>query len=151
MGYGFNLHAEKARPGQFIGKVDENSPAEEAGLKEGDRIIEVNLVNITQENHKQVVQRIKAVANETRLLVVDKPTDEYYKKAGIVVKSSLPNVLEQRSAEVNDNFVSTTTTAATIVSSLNEKNQEESEDANNTAASPTRSHSSIEKVSLVFN
>ena len=34
-GYGFNLHAEKARPGQFIGKVDVDSPAEDAGLYEG--------------------------------------------------------------------------------------------------------------------
>ena len=62
-----NLHAEKSRPGQFIGKVDENSPAEIAGLREGDRIVEVNGINISQENHKQVVQRIKAVPNETIL------------------------------------------------------------------------------------
>ena len=41
-GYGFNLHAERTRPGQFIGKVDEGSPAEAAGLREGDRIVEVN-------------------------------------------------------------------------------------------------------------
>ena len=40
-GYGFNLHAEKSRPGQFIGQVDEMSPAEMSGLKEGDRIVEV--------------------------------------------------------------------------------------------------------------
>lgn len=40
-GYGFNLHAEKGRAGQFIGKVDEGSPAESAGLRQGDRIIEV--------------------------------------------------------------------------------------------------------------
>ncbi len=52
-GYGFNLHAEKARPGQFVGKVDEGSPAEAAGIKEGDRIVEVNGVNISHENHKQ--------------------------------------------------------------------------------------------------
>ena len=58
-GYGFNLHAEKNRPGQFIGKVDSGSPAEVAGLKPGDRIVEVNGVNVGQENHKQVVQRIK--------------------------------------------------------------------------------------------
>ena len=32
-GYGFNLHAEKSKPGQFIGTVDERSPAERAGLK----------------------------------------------------------------------------------------------------------------------
>ena len=44
-GYGFNLHAEKSRPGQFIGQVDELSPAEMSGLKEGDRIVEVSLVS----------------------------------------------------------------------------------------------------------
>ena len=65
-GYGFNLHAQKARPGQFIGIVDAGSPAEDAGLREGDRIVEVNGTNIAQENHKQVVERIKAIANETR-------------------------------------------------------------------------------------
>ena len=54
-GYGFNLHAEKAKPGQFIGKVDAGSPAEAAGLKEGDRIVEVNGANISLENHKQVI------------------------------------------------------------------------------------------------
>lgn len=53
-GYGFNLHAERSKMGQHIGKVDANSPAESAGLKEGDRIIEVNLVNISNENHQQV-------------------------------------------------------------------------------------------------
>lgn len=70
-GYGFNLHAEKGKPGQYIGKVDDNSPAEVAGLKQGDRIIEVNGVNIGNETHKQVVQRIKAISDEVRLLVVD--------------------------------------------------------------------------------
>ncbi|XP_075166333.1 Na(+)/H(+) exchange regulatory cofactor NHE-RF1 [Haematobia irritans] len=70
-GYGFNLHSEKSKPGQFIGKVDANSPAEAAGLKEGDRIIEVNGTAINSETHKQVVQRIKAIANEVRLLLID--------------------------------------------------------------------------------
>uniref|UniRef100_A0A182ISA4 PDZ domain-containing protein n=1 Tax=Anopheles atroparvus TaxID=41427 RepID=A0A182ISA4_ANOAO len=69
-GYGFNLHAEKGRPGQYIGKVDDASPAEGAGLRQGDRIIEVNGTNITTETHKKVVELIKAVPNETRLLVL---------------------------------------------------------------------------------
>lgn len=54
-GYGFNLHAEKSKTGQFVGKVDERSPAQAAGLREGDRIIEVNGVNIANENHRQVL------------------------------------------------------------------------------------------------
>ena len=27
-GYGFNLHAERSNPGQFIGKIDDDSPAD---------------------------------------------------------------------------------------------------------------------------
>lgn len=74
-GYGFNLHAEKGRPGQYIGKVDENSPAESSGLRQGDRIIEVNGQNIGSESHKQVVERIKSVADHTTLLVIDPKAD----------------------------------------------------------------------------
>src|SRR6218665_323248 len=83
-GYGFNLHAEKEKTGQFIGKVDDDSPAMLAGLREGDRIVEVNFVNISNENHRQVVERIKSIPNETRLLVVDNEVDRWYKGRRIV-------------------------------------------------------------------
>uniref|UniRef100_A0A1W7RA25 Na(+)/H(+) exchange regulatory cofactor NHE-RF2 n=1 Tax=Hadrurus spadix TaxID=141984 RepID=A0A1W7RA25_9SCOR len=92
-GYGFNLHAEKAKAGQYIGKVDEDSPAEFAGLREGDCIVEVNGVNIANENHKQVVERIKAVPNETKLLVVDEEGKKWYKERKLVVKSTQHNVI----------------------------------------------------------
>jgi C-terminal processing protease CtpA/Prc len=92
-GYGFNLHAEKGRVGQFIGKVDDDSPASAAGLKEGDRIVEVNGTNISNENHAQVVSRIKAVADETKLLVVDSETDKHYKEQKLVIRGDLPEVV----------------------------------------------------------
>jgi membrane-associated protease RseP (regulator of RpoE activity) len=95
-GYGFNLHAEKAKTGQYIGKVDDDSPAQLAGLREGDRIIEVNLVNISNENHRQVVERIKSVPNETKLLVIDELADKWYKEKKIVVKSSQSNVIHYK-------------------------------------------------------
>ena len=91
-GFGFNLHAEKGKAGQFIGKIDPGSPAEEAGLKEGDRIIEVNGTNISNENHGQVVQRIKAVPGETKMLVLDSTADDYYKSKKIVVRGDMSNV-----------------------------------------------------------
>ncbi|CAH2061202.1 unnamed protein product, partial [Iphiclides podalirius] len=69
-GYGFNLHAEKGKPGQYIGKVDEGSPAEVAGLRRGDRILEVNGQSIAGETHKQVVARIKQRPDDAELLVV---------------------------------------------------------------------------------
>ena len=92
-GYGFNLHAERSNPGQFIGKIDDQSPAQLAGLREGDRIIEVNGVNISIENHRQVVERIKSMANEARLLVVDPQADRWYSSRDLVVKSSQLNVI----------------------------------------------------------
>ncbi|PNF29908.1 hypothetical protein B7P43_G07292 [Cryptotermes secundus] len=101
-GYGFNLHAEKGKPGQYIGKVDDGSPAEAAGLKQGDRIIEVNGVNISNENHKQVVQRIKAIPNQTKLLVVDNEADKYFKANNIIIKSSLPDVLYLQTPVTNE-------------------------------------------------
>lgn len=75
-GYGFHLHGEKGKSGQFIRKVEPGSPAEASGLRAGDRVVAVNGVNVEKETHHQVVQRIKAVENETRLLVVDPETSE---------------------------------------------------------------------------
>ncbi|XP_053327501.1 Na(+)/H(+) exchange regulatory cofactor NHE-RF2 [Spea bombifrons] len=75
-GYGFHLHGERGKSGQYIRKVEPGSPAEIAGLKAGDRVLEVNGENVEKETHHQVVQRIKAMENETRLLVVDRETDE---------------------------------------------------------------------------
>lgn len=102
-GYGFNLHAEKGKAGQYIGKVDDNSPAEEAGLRQGDRIIEVNGVNIGNETHKEVVQRIKAIANEVRLLVVD-PS---------VVSVSNNNQVIDMSTNTNNSHTTNTVSAMT--------------------------------------
>ena len=98
-GYGFNLHAEKGKPGQYIGKVDDDSPSSTAGLKEGDRIIEVNDVNIAEENHHQVVERIKMHANTVTMLVVDKETDEYFAQRGTVVRGDMPEVLTGESPD----------------------------------------------------
>lgn len=75
-GYGFHLHGEKGKSGQYIRKVEPGSPAEASGLRAGDRVVAVNGVNVEKETHHQVVQRIKAVDNETRLLVVDHETHE---------------------------------------------------------------------------
>lgn len=106
-GYGFNLHAERTKLQQQIGKVDSDSPAESAGLKEKDRIIEVNYVNISNENHQQVVKRIRNgleidgqnCDDQVVLLVLDPEADEYYKKLNIVVRHDMPNVLRLKTVE----------------------------------------------------
>lgn len=91
-GYGFNLHSEKGKAGQFIGTIDPGSPAEAAGLREGDRIIEVNDVPINNDEHKHVVQKIKLIQNKTKLLVVDAETARWYKQQNIPISSTTPNI-----------------------------------------------------------
>lgn len=122
-GYGFNLHAEKSKTstaangntgsggglpfsgGQFVGKVDRGSPAESAGLREGDRIVQVDEVDIEGETHAKVVGRIKKgsapedaandnadpenVVSRCSLLVVDRRADTYYKENGIRVHANM--------------------------------------------------------------
>lgn len=102
-GYGFNLHAQKGKNGQFIGKVDEGSPSQAAGLRQGDRIIEVNEIDIANETHNQVVERIKAFANETKLLVVDQEADDYFRDNNIVIKGTMSNIKVIKSPERNPN------------------------------------------------
>ncbi|XP_040829495.1 Na(+)/H(+) exchange regulatory cofactor NHE-RF2 isoform X3 [Ochotona curzoniae] len=82
-GYGFNLHSDKSRPGQYIRSVDPGSPAAHSGLRPQDRLIEVNGQNVEGLRHAEVVASIKAKESEARLLVVDPDTDEHFKRLRI--------------------------------------------------------------------
>ncbi|XP_028267669.1 Na(+)/H(+) exchange regulatory cofactor NHE-RF2 [Parambassis ranga] len=83
-GYGFNLHSDRSRPGQYIRSLDPGSPADTAGLRPQDRLIEVNGVNIEGMRHAEVVAFIKRGGDETWLLVVDPDTDEHFKRRGVI-------------------------------------------------------------------
>uniref|UniRef100_A0A3B1IJQ7 Na(+)/H(+) exchange regulatory cofactor NHE-RF n=1 Tax=Astyanax mexicanus TaxID=7994 RepID=A0A3B1IJQ7_ASTMX len=76
-GFGFHLHGERHRGAQFIRKIEPGSPADLAGLRSGDRVVEVNGENVEKDSHHQVVEKIMAVEHRTRLLVVDRETDEF--------------------------------------------------------------------------
>lgn len=101
------MHAEKEKNGQYIGLIDANSPAEDADLRKGDRIIEVNGENIESDTHQQIIQKIKAGGDETKLLVVDSEADAYYKSKGIQVNSNMDEVIatETRQKEVPGMFL----------------------------------------------
>uniref|UniRef100_A0A3Q2YGJ1 Na(+)/H(+) exchange regulatory cofactor NHE-RF n=1 Tax=Hippocampus comes TaxID=109280 RepID=A0A3Q2YGJ1_HIPCM len=88
-GYGFHLHGEKNKGGQFIRKVEPGSSADQAGLKPGDRLVEVNGENVESDNHHQVVERIREVPHRTRLLVVDRNTDDYLHSCGVACTEDL--------------------------------------------------------------
>lgn len=52
--YGFYLRIEKDTAGHLIRNVEKKSPAEKAGLKDGDRVLRVNGVFVDKEEHAQV-------------------------------------------------------------------------------------------------
>lgn len=76
-GYGFNLHAEKGTPNHIIGKVEPHSPAEATGMKEGDRIVEVNGVSVLDQLHQNVVTKIKSHPEKVSLLLVDQDCETF--------------------------------------------------------------------------
>lgn len=82
-GYGFHLHGEGNRGGQLIDKIEAGSCADLSGLRPGDRVVEVNGENVEQETHHQVVDRIREVEHRTRLLVVDRETDDYLRSRNL--------------------------------------------------------------------
>ncbi|XP_069608486.1 Na(+)/H(+) exchange regulatory cofactor NHE-RF1 [Ranitomeya imitator] len=74
-GYGFHLHSEKSRPGQFVRLVEPGSIAEKSGLRAGDRLIRVCGEDVRELGHQQVVGKIRG-ATEALILEVQGPEEQ---------------------------------------------------------------------------
>jgi len=76
------VHTDRDKPGQFIGKVDAKSPAEYAGIREGDRIIELNDLNVEKDFHRELSEKIRQAIRSgsgyIKLLVVDAEADRFF-------------------------------------------------------------------------
>ena len=94
-GYGFTLRfrGKKGERGHHIRDIESDSPAEETGLKDGDRIVEVNGYNIEKEILQQVVERMKKCPKSVSLLLLDAAAVAYYKKLQVTVNGDMPNVV----------------------------------------------------------
>ena len=90
--FGFDLQAGIDNKGCYIGKVEVGYPAHDAGLLEGDRVLEVNGTNVVGETIQKVAQRILSKGTQTTLLVVDKVTDQLYKDQSTPITSSMAGV-----------------------------------------------------------
>ncbi|XP_037514878.2 proteoglycan 4-like [Rhipicephalus sanguineus] len=91
-GYGFVFLEDNVRKQQFVTSVEPGSPAEAAGLRVKDIIIQVNGAQIEGASHQDVLRRLYSIPNEARLLVADEADFNRYKKHEDI--DSLPSVTE---------------------------------------------------------
>ncbi|KAJ8397231.1 hypothetical protein AAFF_G00440650 [Aldrovandia affinis] len=68
--FGFYLQVEKDRRGHVIRQVEPWSVAERGGLRDGDRLLEVNEEFVDDVEHHKVVQRIQACGLQLCFLVL---------------------------------------------------------------------------------
>ena len=59
------------KDGHYVEEVDPGGPAERAGLKTGDRVIQINGMNIEADDHEDCIQRLRMCEVEVLLLVTD--------------------------------------------------------------------------------
>ena len=93
-GYGFNLHGERnVQAGQTISAVDDGSEAQRAGLRVGDKVVEVNGVNVEKMSHSEVVKKIKMNDKQVSMLVIDHITEAYLKQEGRPITADMCNLM----------------------------------------------------------
>jgi len=92
-GYGFSLRSS-GQQGAFITQVAPGGVAERAGVKNSDRVLEVNGENIEASTHDSIVDKVKAAGSGSgiMLLLVDEETDKYYKNKRIRIVPALATV-----------------------------------------------------------
>ncbi|XP_047226542.1 Na(+)/H(+) exchange regulatory cofactor NHE-RF3 [Girardinichthys multiradiatus] len=77
-GYGFSLRSVKGEQGLFMAEVAAGGVADNAGVRNEDRLLEVNGENIANSTHDEVVETIRLGGGSVMFLLVDKETDRFY-------------------------------------------------------------------------
>jgi len=76
-GFGFHMYTNKTLKGQYIKSVAPNGPADLSGMLPGDHVLAIDGVDIQNENHHQVVERIrKGDGVGKKVLVIDAETEK---------------------------------------------------------------------------
>ncbi|KAM9038887.1 Na(+)/H(+) exchange regulatory cofactor NHE-RF4 isoform X1 [Sarcophilus harrisii] len=80
-GFGFLLREEKGpsgQLGQFLWEVDPGLPADQAGMRAGDRLVAVAGESVEGLGHEEAVTRIRAQGCHLSLIVVDPDADSFF-------------------------------------------------------------------------
>ncbi|KAE8592331.1 hypothetical protein XENTR_v10018732 [Xenopus tropicalis] len=84
-GYGFLLRQEKclAGQGQFLREIDPGLPAEDAGMREGDRLLGVNGQSVEGLEHEDTVSMIQESGKQVTLIVISNEGDRFFNEIGL--------------------------------------------------------------------
>ncbi|XP_059406706.1 NHERF family PDZ scaffold protein 4b isoform X2 [Carassius carassius] len=74
--FGFRLRVEKGKQGHIIRQLDSLGVAERSGLKDGDRLLEVNEMFVDNVEHMEVAHRIQVSGSHLCFLVLDEKAYE---------------------------------------------------------------------------
>ncbi|XP_052493899.1 Na(+)/H(+) exchange regulatory cofactor NHE-RF3 [Budorcas taxicolor] len=96
--YGFFLRIEKDTDGHLVRVIEKGSPAEKAGLQDGDRVLRINGVFVDKEEHMQVVDLVRKSGNSVTLLVLD---GDSYEKA-VKKQVDLKELGQSQESSLND-------------------------------------------------
>ncbi|XP_056140321.1 NHERF family PDZ scaffold protein 4b [Lampris incognitus] len=85
-GYGFLLRQEKTPPGHsahVLRLVDRGSPAERAGIQEGELLLEVNGDSVESLEHEEIVDRVRKSGQQVTLTTITPQGLEFYTQLGL--------------------------------------------------------------------
>ncbi|XP_058866134.1 Na(+)/H(+) exchange regulatory cofactor NHE-RF3 isoform X1 [Acipenser ruthenus] len=85
-GYGFRLGQERLplrRIAHFMREVDPDSPAEGAGMQDGDRLLAVNGDPVEGLEHEDIVTRVRKSGRQVTLTAIDSQGSEFYSQLGL--------------------------------------------------------------------
>jgi len=91
--FGFTLRTYYEDGAKIMIDVNPGEAAFKAGVRQGDRIIEVNGINVNKDNHQQIETRINSCSEVLNLLLVTEKEYQWYHSKKMVPKSNQSNVI----------------------------------------------------------
>uniref|UniRef100_A0A3Q1G1C5 NHERF family PDZ scaffold protein 4b n=2 Tax=Acanthochromis polyacanthus TaxID=80966 RepID=A0A3Q1G1C5_9TELE len=104
-GYGFLLRLEKSPSGRtyhVLRDMDKDGPAEKAGMRDGDMLLEVNGESVESLKHEEIVDRVRLSGQQVSLTTIPPQGLEFYTQLGL---SPLLYCEDEAVENVKDNSV----------------------------------------------